>query len=64
MNSAVQRLYFTYEVLYPYNQGVSVEYVSEGRRVVTPASTGIKGEIGVVLGTFAVYVTVTVQYVT
>jgi hypothetical protein len=38
----------------PVNQGVCIEYVSEGRRVVTPASTGIKGGIGVVLGTFAV----------
>jgi hypothetical protein len=38
-----------------------MESVSEGRRVVTPASTGIKGGIGVVLGTLAVWVTGPVQ---
>jgi hypothetical protein len=42
MNSPAQPLYFTYEGVYRYNEGVSIESVSEGRRVVTPASTGIK----------------------
>lgn len=61
VNSAVQPLCSTYEGVYRCDEGVSMESASEGRRVVTPASTGIKGKVGVVLGTFAVCVTDTDQ---